>query len=485
MSLLLHDARLLGGRRADLRLSAGVITEIAPTLPFGASEVVDLDGRFVLPGLWDNHVHFTQHALAGQRMDVSAAVSAADVAGMIAATVGPAAMPGELIVGIGFHDGLWPDAPSREVLDTASGTVPIVVLSADLHSCWLNSAALARFGFPDHPTGLLREDDCFAVTARLQDVPDAVLDHWVTDAAAAAAARGVVGVVDFEMAQNLAAWPRRFAGGFDTLRVAAGIYTAHLEDAIADGARTGDTVDGTGGLLTVGPFKIIIDGSLNTRTARCVDPYPGITGDAANGILTVDAADLTRLMRRASAAGITPAVHAIGDEANRVALDAFESVGCTGRIEHAQLIRDADFARFHRLGVAASVQPEHAMDDRDVADRYWNGRTGRAFALRTLLNAGARMLFGSDAPVAPLDPWAAIAAAVSRSRDGRDPWHPEQRITVAEALSASANGDTVAVGSPADLAVVERDPLGESGERLRAMPVSGTLLAGRWTHRAF
>ena len=125
------------------------------------------------------------------------------------------------------------------------------------------------------------------------------------------------------------------------------------------------------------------------------------------------------------------------------------------------------------------------MDDRDVADRYWNGRTGRAFALRTLLNAGARLLFGSDAPVAPLDPWAAIAAAVSRSRDGRDPWHPEQRITVAEALSASANGDTVAVGSPADLAVVERDPLGESGERLRAMPVSGTLLAGRWTHRAF
>ena len=172
VSLLLHDARLLGGRRADLRLSAGVITEIAPTLPFGASEVVDLDGRFVLPGLWDNHVHFTQHALAGQRMDVSAAVSAADVAGMIAAAVGPAAMPGELIVGIGFHDGLWPDAPSREVLDTASGTVPIVVLSADLHSCWLNSAALARFGFPDHPTGLLREDDCFAVTARLQDVPD-------------------------------------------------------------------------------------------------------------------------------------------------------------------------------------------------------------------------------------------------------------------------------------------------------------------------
>jgi predicted amidohydrolase YtcJ len=87
--------------------------------------------------------------------------------------------------------------------------------------------------------------------------------------------------------------------------------------------------------------------------------------------------------------------------------------------------------------------------------------------------------------VARLDPWVAIAAAVRRSRDGRAPWHPEQRITVTEALSASTNGNTVAVGSPADLVVVERDPLGESGELLRAMPVSGTLLAGRWTHRAF
>jgi predicted amidohydrolase YtcJ len=486
VSVLLHDARMLGGHRADLRLSDGVIVEIAPTLPFGTSDVVDLDGRFVVPGLWDNHVHFTQHALAGQRIDVSAATSAAEVVAILAAAVDSALMAGNAtIVGIGFQDGLWPDAPSRLLLDTASGRVSIVALSADLHSCWLNSPALARFGFPDHPSGLLKEEQCFAVTAQLEDVSHSVLDRWVADAADGAAARGVVGVVDFEMAPNLDAWPRRFAGGFDKLRIAAGIYTEYLEDAIAGGARTGDTIDGTAGLLTVGPFKVIIDGSLNTRTARCVDPYPGITGEAANGILTVKAADLARLLRRASDAGITPAVHAIGDEANRIALDAFEVVGCPGRIEHAQLIRDPDFARFHRLGVAASVQPEHAMDDRDVADRYWSGRTGRAFALRTLLDAGAQLLFGSDAPVARLDPWVAIAAAVSRSRDGRAPWHPEQRITVAEALAASANGNTVAVGSPADLVVVERDPLGESAELLRAMPVSGTLLAGRWTYRAF
>ncbi|GAB3035183.1 hypothetical protein GCM10027052_11190 [Parafrigoribacterium mesophilum] len=132
------------------------------------------------------------------------------------------------------------------------------------------------------------------MTTHLQDVPDVVLDRWVTDAAAAAAARGVVGVVDFEMVKNLVVWPRRFANGFDKLRIAAGIYTAFLDEAIAAGARTGDIIDGTGGLLSVGPFKIIIDGtggllsvgpfkiiidgSLNTRTAWCVEKYQGMSG---------------------------------------------------------------------------------------------------------------------------------------------------------------------------------------------------------------
>jgi predicted amidohydrolase YtcJ len=178
-----------------------------------------------------------------------------------------------------------------------------------------------------------------------------------------------------------------------------------------------------------------------------------------------------------------PAVHAIGDEANRLALDAFETVGTGGRIEHAQLLLDADVARFAALGVTASVQPEHAMDDRDVADHYWAGRTGRAFTLRSLLDAGATLALGSDAPVAPLDPWVTMAAAVWRSRDGLRPWHPEQRISVAEAITASTHGRFgVAVGDVADLCVVDLDPLGASVEQLRLMPVSATMLGGRWTH---
>jgi predicted amidohydrolase YtcJ len=359
-----------------------------------------------------------------------------------------------------------------------------VLVSGDLHCCWLNSAALARFGRAGHSTGILREDDAFAVTSALTDIPVSVLDGWVAEASAAAAARGVVGVVDFEMADNLAVWSRRMSGAAGALRVAAGIYTEHLDAAISAGHRTGDLVNGTGGLLTVGPFKILIDGSLNTRTAYCAEEYPGLAGQAnSHGILTVAPAELVALLRRASGSGIMPAVHAIGDDANRIALDAFETVGCGGRIEHAQLLRDADLPRFAALGVTASVQPEQAMDDRGVADRHWAGRTGRAFPLRSLIDAGATLVLGSDAPVAPLDPWVTIAAAVGRQRDGLAAWHPEQSISAVEAVSASAHGRRrVSVGEVADLCVVDGDPFTASADALRSMPVAATMLAGRFTH---
>ncbi len=229
----------------------------------------------------------------------------------------------------------------------------------------------------------------------------------------------------------------------------------------------------------MGRFKVIIDGSLNTRTASTRDTYD----DGSHGLLTVPLETLVPLMRTASEAGIEPDVHAIGDHANTIALDAFEAIGCRGRIEHAQLLTASDYPRFAGLGVEVSVQPEHAMDDRDVADRYWPGATGRAYAFRSLLDAGATLRFGSDAPVSPLDPWLGISAAVSRSRDGRAPWHPEQRVSNAEALAASTR-TRVAVGEPADLVVTELDPLTATGEQLRGMPVAATLLAGRVTHAA-
>jgi hypothetical protein len=177
-------------------------------------------------------------------------------------------------------------------------------------------------------------------------------------------------------------------------------------------------------------------------------------------------------------------VHAIGDLAGALVLDAFEAVGCPGRIEHAQLVRAGDAGRFARAGLVTSVQPAHCPDDRDVADSHWPGRTDRAYAYRTLLAAGATLEFGSDAPVAPLDPWDGIAAAVARSDDDRPAWHPEQALGVADALAASSRGRrAVRPGSAADLVIVAEDPARACPATLRGMPVLGTLLSGRWTHR--
>ncbi|MBP1242370.1 putative amidohydrolase YtcJ [Frigoribacterium sp. PvP120] len=489
-AVFLTDARLVGADGSapvDALLDGGVVARLAPrgelASPAGA-EVVDLEGRWLGPGLWDSHAHLDQWALVRRRLDVGGAASAAEAAALVGARLReapPAA--GEPLVGYGFRDALWPDEPHRALLDAVSGDVPVVLVSADLHSAWLDSAALAVHGHGGHVTGLLREQDAFAVSTAVSAVSDAVLDGWVGDAVVAAAARGVVGVVDLEMSFSLDRWARRVRGGVDQLRVRCGVYPHDLEAAVERGLRTGDVVPGTRGLVSVGPAKIITDGSLNTRTAWCHDPYPGLSGPGATGVASYDQGDLVAWMRRASSAGLVPAVHAIGDRAAERALDAFEAVGCRGSVEHAQLLDDADVARFARLGVVASVQPEHAMDDRDVADALWAGRTDRAFALASLVAAGVELRLGSDAPVAPLDPWVTMAAAVSRSRDGRAAWHPEQRIGARAALLASVDGQgLVRAGRVADLVVTEADPL--AADDLRGFPVAATLVGGRFTHRA-
>ncbi|MFF1879121.1 amidohydrolase [Leifsonia sp. NPDC058230] len=482
MSLVLRGGRLpTADGTADILIDGGSIVRIAQAGTLRGDEVVSLDGRWVVPGLWDQHVHFTQWAQTARRLDVSGAVSAAEAAELVRRRTARDAGD-DPIVGFGFHDALWPDLPTRELLDSAAGDRPVVLIAGDLHCCWLNTAAARMFApesAADPSAAVLREDESFAVTSRLSAAGDETLDRWAKDAAHAAAARGVVGIVDLEFAWNLDVWTRRFAGGFDSLRVEFGIYGDHLQRAIDQGLRTGMRIAGTEERLTVGPFKVITDGSLNTRTAYCFDPYP----DGGHGVQNLTPVELGTAMALAASAGIEPAIHAIGDHANRIALDAFERVGCTGRIEHAQLLTNEDVRRFAELGVVASVQPEHSMDDRDVADVLWAGRTGRAFPLAALHRAGVRLAFGSDAPVAPLDPWIAMAAAVARSRGGREPWHPEQAVARRVALASSVRSD-LAPGEPADLAVLDEDPFGCGLTELRAMPVAATLLAGAFTHDA-
>ncbi|MFJ4294616.1 amidohydrolase [Curtobacterium sp. NPDC089689] len=484
---LLRTVRRVGtsGAPSDVRVVDGRVTAIAPagTLePSGPdADVVEASGAWLGPGLVDHHVHFDQWALVRRRIDVSGCDSAEATAALLA-DAARTGVTDRVLVAHGYRDGMWPRPARRALLDQAAPGLPVVVIAADLHAVWCNALALTHFaalvGRPlaAGEDGVLREQDAFDVTGALSRVPDDVLDGYVADAVEAAAARGVTRVRDLEMVFGIDRWTRRVQAGTDGLRVASGVYPGELDAAIERRLRTGDVVPGTRGLVRMGPFKVITDGSLGTRTAAMA---------SGEGVLAYAFEDLVALVRRAVDAGLVPAVHAIGDRANTLALDVFEAVGARGTIEHAQLLEVDDVERFARLGVAASVQPEHAMDDRDIADRYWAGSTDRAFPFASLDRAGATLLLGSDAPVAPLDPWASMAAAVGRDRDGRDPWHPAERLAAVTAWRGSTEGRRVgvSVGDVADLVLLAADPLAASSStELRGMPVLGTAIAGRFTH---
>lgn len=489
---LIRAARLVGpgsehlidDEPVDLHLADGRIVDIAPTGALPTSgEVLDADGAWVVPGLWDNHVHTVQWALTTEREALGAVRTASEAAARMAVAV---PLPDGRRVGTGYRDALWPDAPTLAVLDAATGETPTYLINADVHSVWLNSAALRREGYRSED-GVLREEDAFEISRRLNAVDPAHGDRAVIAAGERAAARGVTGVVDFDMAWNADAWPRRIAAGFAAHRVEFAVYPFDLDRARLVGLRTGELWGPTdarevgGGLVRVGPLKIISDGSLGTRTAACSHPYPGDPGNF--GVLTVPRDELIDLLATAVGAGLHAAVHAIGDRAATAALDAFTVSGASGTIEHAQLLRRSDLARFARLGVVASVQPQHALDDRDLAARLWEEQDGVGYPLASLLAAGIDVRFGSDAPVAPLDPWQAIAAAVARTDDDREPWHPEERFTLDQALRASTRSD-LRPGHAADLVICGTDPRAADARALRTMPVTATVLGGRITHLA-
>jgi predicted amidohydrolase YtcJ len=492
--VLLTNARIRGknsSQLVDIALDGGLIAAIQPagTLPTDGHEVIDLDQRVVIPGLWDEHVHFSLWAQHRRRTNLHHATSAAQVASMMGQAIAEARSAGTLddvVVGAGYRDGLWPDLKTTALLDQATGDVPTVVLSVDVHSCWANTAALRKFGVTGHDIdGVLQEEECFALTGAISQVANEQLDAWALDAARAAAARGVVGIVDLEMRYNSEDWSRRVAhhAGPYPLKVEAGVYPAFLDRAIAEGLRSGmDVAPG----ITMGPFKIITDGSLNTRTAHVCEPYLGVDG-SEYGAMNFPIEEIEAVVVKAHRAGFDLAIHAIGDQANKIILDLMEKNHLAGRIEHAQLLRPEEFPRFAQLGITASVQPEQAVDDRDVTDLYWADRVERAFALRTLVSHGATLVMGSDAPVAPLDPWITMAAAVTRTRDGREPWQPQESLTFDEALRFSTR-TTLQVGQPADIVALDADPdwlvaalagnPASQSDALRTMPVAVTITGG-------
>ncbi|WP_203567122.1 amidohydrolase [Aestuariimicrobium ganziense] len=488
--LVVRRARLLDlvtgsvGPEQDLHVVNG---RVARSSGSWAGPDVDLEGGIVMPGLWDAHVHLGQWALRQNWVDLSPATSARHAASLLREAL--ADRPADqVLVGYGFRDSRWPDAPSDQVLADAVSDRPVVAMSGDMHAVWATHSALARLGL-DHSSGHLVEEDAFEVHRRVNTLPDEQLDALVTCAGREAAARGVVGVVDLEMVDGVPAWQRRFEAGFDSLAVRTGIYPQWLPAAVERGLRSGDLLDDLG-LLAVGPLKVIVDGSLTARTAWCSEPYAASTLGAANpdhpcGLANVEHDDLVHLMSIAAAQGLECAIHAIGDAAVSDVLDAFAETGASGSIEHAQLVTDDDITRMADLGLRASVQPAHLLDDRAAMDDLWPGRTRHAFPLASMARAGVRLSLGSDAPVAPLDPWLAIESAVLRSDDKLDAWHPEQALSLSQALVASCRGvSSLVAGAEADLIVLDENPFDIDPDRLHRIRPRMTMLAGRVTAQA-
>lgn len=482
-ALLIRGARLVGGGDAavDVVVRDGTITTIAPTSPAADvgpdTAVLTAQGRWVMPGLWDAHVHPTDWAAQRHRLDLGDATTPA---ACVAAVRAQAELdPGTEIIGAGLWCAAWSTRPTAADLDGVD--VPVVLVMGDSHSAVTNRAAQLRYGLRGavDDEGWVSEGAWFDLMPRLGTADEGTRDRWVLEAGQAAAARGVVGIVDLDPHDTHTAWRRRVARGFDAHRVRAGVWLDHLPAAIEAGLRTGDPIPGAGPLVQMGPLKVIADGSLNTRTAYCRHPFP----DGDRGAMNVDPARLTAAMATAAAAGIDSTIHAIGDAALTTVLDAFEASGAPGSIEHVQLAQPSDIARMARLRLVASVQPWHLVADRDVADLLWAGRTDRAYAFADLAAAGIRLALGSDAPVAPLDPWLAISAAVLRTGDERPPWHPEQRLSLDLALRSSWGGvRELAPGGPADLVLLDDDPLAIDPAALPGIGVAATVCAGNVTH---
>jgi predicted amidohydrolase YtcJ len=484
------------GEPVDIRINDGVVVAVETGLrPAGHDQVIDAAGRWAIPGLWDQHVHMVQWAKTLDRLDLTGTSSPSEVARIVGEHIArlPDSRRGTVVSGYGYRSARWSRQPTVAELDAVSGGHPVVLISGDAHNGWLNSRALQVLGVAPR-TAPLDENEWFPVFSRLGDLPGAEeeTEAGYRKAVEIAAAKGVVGIVDMEFGPGYLDWPLRFARGINQLRVRTATYPDRLEGVVAAGLRSGQELPGGGALLSMGPLKIISDGSLNTRTAYCHEPYADAESlEFPRGKQNYSFEQLTRLMGRARECGLETAVHAIGDAAVASALDAFEATRAVGSIEHAQLVALPDITRMGRLGVLVSVQPAHLLDDRDVTQQCWPDRANRCFLFRSMIEAGVRLVMGSDAPVAPLDPWLAMAAAVHRSADEEEPWNPTQSLTIPEALAASTDGQgTVAPGNRGDLVLLDDDPLRTvtdstaASAHLRGMRVAATVVAGRATHLA-
>jgi predicted amidohydrolase YtcJ len=480
------------------------------------TKTVDLGGRAVIPGLVDAHLHLMGIGKSLSEMDLRGMTSAAQVAAKVAEASAQAA-PGAWLEGRGWDQNLWevPEFPTASVLDAVTGDHPVALTRVDGHALWVNQVALDAAGIsratPDprggklireratgKPTGVLLDDAMALVLDRMPRPGRETKQRWAEEAAAKLLSAGITSVPDAGVEpEDIDLYKSMVEAGRLPIRVYAmlGDTNRKLDNyfAVPQVIGYGDR------RFTFRALKLGVDGALGSRGAALLAPY---SDDPKNqGLTTLPQEQLEIISREALRRGYQVCVHAIGDRANRMVLDAFQralSLVPSGdprfRIEHAQILSPDDIPRFGRLGILASMQPVHATSDMPwVPARIGEERLAGAYAWRSLLDASARLAFGSDAPVEHWNPFEGLFAAVTRQDHDLRPeggWLPEQRLSREEALRAFTLGGayaafeekekgTVTPGKLADLVVLDRDYFDVPEAEIWKVSADMTILGGK------
>ncbi len=498
----------------DRIVAVGNKEDILPAFP--AAEHFDAERRCIIPGLIDAHIHLEDYALALQKVNCETSTRReclSRVADRLSKTA-----PGDWILGHGWNQNNWVEGyGTAALLDEIAPHNPVYLTHKSLHCSWVNTLALQLADIttntPDPPEGRISrlpngEPDGIlfesADDLMQQAIPEPSLrqvDEAFRTALPSLNRMGLTGAHDFNGSRCFEALQILRARGELNLRVVKGIPFENLSGAIELGVRTGFGDN----YLRIGSVKLFADGALGPHTAAMLQPYEAEPENLGMLMLTKDQLFETGCL--AGEHGISLAVHAIGDRANREVLDGLAMLreferrlpmqGKTARhrIEHVQLLHPDDLPRFTELDIIASMQPIHATSDMSMADRGWGNRCAYAYAWRNQLTNRVHLAFGSDAPVESPNPFWGIHAAVTRQRADGSPapngWHPEQRLTVPEALHGFTTGAAYAAGLEnqlgqlipgflADLLVLPDDPFTCDPHALLEIHPLATMVGGKW-----
>lgn len=478
----------------------------------------NLNGKTVIPGLVDAHVHWEWTARAMHQVEIFE-VASRQLAAQRVRAFAERLPAGSWITGHGWSQEFWEDRsfPSTADLDAAAPHHPVYLRAKSGHAGWVNSLAMQLCGIDDHTpdpegghitrdahgkaTGLLLETAMDLVSKRIPNPTPQQLADQMQVAQERFLACGLVGFHDFDNPSSMIASQILRERGQLSLRILKQINKDWLPHALEVGIRSGFGDD----WIRFGALKLFADGALGPRTALMIEPYEGEPENF--GIRVVEKEEMVQLVSQASANGLQSTVHAIGDRAVHDVLDVYEIVrqeeAARGvprsarrhRIEHVQLIHPDDKHRLAALDIIASVQPTHATSDYEMADRYWGARCQWAYNTRLQIDQGVKYAIGTDSPVEQFEPFKTIYAAVTRRRmdgsPGPNGWYPELRLTVDEALRGYTVGAAYAAGIEdragklaagylADLVVLDRDPYTTPPDDLCNIKVLGTMVDGLW-----